>query len=77
MNLLVNTGDEEMPKPLLVLTLLKIISRYQWYISLSILYLLQVPMPVRMPEAEDGMSQGQFSNLTIFICETTMTTTTA
>ena len=25
--------DEEMPKPLLVLMLLKIISRYQWYIS--------------------------------------------
>ena len=30
-------GDEEMPKPSLVLTLLKIISRYQWYISLSII----------------------------------------
>ena len=25
--------DEEMPKPQLVLTLLKIISLYQWYIS--------------------------------------------
>ena len=34
--------DEEMPKPLLVLTLLKIISRYQWYISLSMLYLLLI-----------------------------------
>ena len=30
--------DEEMPNLLLVLTLLKIISRYQWYISLSISY---------------------------------------
>ena len=29
--------NEEMPKPLLILTLLKIISRYQWYISLSII----------------------------------------
>ena len=28
--------DEEMPKPQLVLTLLKIIRRYQWYISLSV-----------------------------------------
>ena len=26
-------GDEEMPKTLLVFTLLKIISRYQWYID--------------------------------------------
>ena len=34
--------DEEMSKPLLVLTLLKIISRYQWYISLSISYLLSI-----------------------------------
>ena len=35
-------GDEEMPKPLLVLTLLKIISRYQWYISLSISYIVSI-----------------------------------
>ena len=30
--------DEEMRKPQLILTLLKIISRYQWYISLLISY---------------------------------------
>ena len=34
--------DEEMPNPLLVLTLLKIISQSQWYISLSISYLLLI-----------------------------------
>ena len=33
---------EEMSKPLLVLTLLKIISQYQWYISLLIWYLLSI-----------------------------------
>ena len=36
------TCDEEMSKPLLILTLMKIISRYQWYISLSISYLLSI-----------------------------------
>ena len=34
--------DEEMPNPLLVLTPLKIICRYQWYISLSISYLVLI-----------------------------------
>ena len=34
------TCGEEISKPLLLFTLLKIISRYQWYISLSILCLV-------------------------------------
>ena len=34
--------DEETSKPLLVLTLFKIISRYQWYISLSVWYIVSI-----------------------------------
>ena len=43
--------DEEMPKPLLVLTLLKIISRYQWYINFvlqSIVYLNNISKVVAL-----------------------------